>query len=235
MLNKKIILLFILIFTFVITSACSNDEESSNNKEEVVNKEDDENKVDKDLLFQEDYQKATIMIQEGKLKEAKEELDGLIKSNPNNYNYYFSYGTIFLKERDYKNALEKFNKVIELDSSIIQAYNNIIGIHMLDKEYDKAISVLDKALEIEPENKDLKFKKGQLLFVKESYQESIELLSELKEEEAYFEVYRFIGLSNINLNNKKEAIKNLELYLKKAPDGIPVKESIQKTLADLKK
>lgn len=232
--NKKILLLFILIFTLVISSACSNDETiDDKNEQEVANEED--SKVDKDLLFQEDYQKVTVMIKDGKLNEAKVELDKLIKSNPDNYNYYFSYGSIFLKERDYKNALLKFNKVIELDNSVIQAYNNIVGIHMLDKEYDKAISVLDKALEIQPENKDLKFKKGQLLFVKESYQESIELLSELKEEEAYFEVYRFIGLSNLQLNNKKEAIKNLEIYLEKAPDEIPVKEAIKQTLADLKK
>lgn len=225
------------MFIFIITigSGCSNDDSANDN---IVNNEEvgeDESKVDKDLLFKEDYQKIIGMIEEGSLNEAKVELDKLIKSNPNNYKYYFSYGSIFIKERDYKNALLKFNKVIELDNSVIQAYNNIIGIHMLNKEYDKALPVLDKALEVEPENKDLKFKKGQILFVQAKYEESIKLLSELKEDQNYFEAYRFIGLSNIALKNNKEAIVNLELYLKKAPDGIPVKDAIKEMLKDLKK
>jgi superkiller protein 3 len=95
---------------------------------------------------------ANIMLNSGKIEEAKSFLTKAIEADKNNVEAYMTMGHHYLSKRESDKALKYFNEVIKIDSTRIQVYELIGQAHLLQDEYSEAIKSLEKALSISKNN-----------------------------------------------------------------------------------
>lgn len=213
--KSKIFLVMMVLSILTIFIGCTKEVASDESEKKAVNKE-----------LAQKYAQGTELYNKGEFEKAREIFIDCIEKDKKEGKYEIALGNTYLKEKNYDKALTYYQNAIAKSPNYIESYNNSAGILMLKKEYDKVLDILEKGLEIEENNNELLFKKGQTLFVKEDYEVAIKVFDQLKEDAKYFEVYRFIGLSYLKLDNKKEALKNLKEYVKIAPENAKPKKSI---------
>ncbi|MCT4583360.1 MAG: tetratricopeptide repeat protein [Peptostreptococcaceae bacterium] len=230
--NKTLLVLLFIASLFLIS--CSNQEISNEDtKIEKQELKEDEKKLE-ELKLKEDEAKALVANQ--KYEEAIMKYSEIIIEQPTNGYLNMSVGNIYLKQNKYDEAINEYNKALEKDSKIEGAYNNIAGIYMLKKDYDKTLELLNKGLAVLSESKELRFKKAQILFVKEEYKEAIkefEYFGEYKEYTNYMETKRFLGILYLKEGNKEKAIENLQYYIDNTQDE-KFKENIKNLLKEIK-
>ncbi|ABR46531.1 TPR repeat-containing protein [Alkaliphilus metalliredigens QYMF] len=182
------------------------------------------------------YKNALQLIKADQLAEAKGILEESIELNATEGIYHIALGNIYLREDEKETALSNFVRSIEKTPKYREAYNNAVGLYMLNNQYEQALTTVQEGLAIAPEDLELTFKKAQIYFIQDKNEEAIEGFQFLIEadSETYFEAYRFLGLSQLNLDLKEEAKMNLEKYIEVAPEAVPVRESIENILSTLK-
>ena len=86
---------------------------------------------------------------EGRLQEAVEVLDQVIRQSPQDANAYLTRGNAFNDLEQYRRAIEDYDEVILLDPELALAYNNR-GIAYLNMgSYRRAIQDLDEAIRLD--------------------------------------------------------------------------------------
>ncbi|HKH60764.1 MAG TPA: tetratricopeptide repeat protein, partial [Flavitalea sp.] len=76
----------------------------------------------------------------GKYKDAINEYDRAIKSDPNNSDYYVGRGKCYEKTREPKKAMSDYKRAIELDENHLQAYKEKGNLHEKQGDYANAIA-----------------------------------------------------------------------------------------------
>ena len=76
----------------------------------------------------------------GKYKEAINEYDRAIKSDPNNSDYYVGRGKCYEKTREAKKAMADYKRAIELDENHLQAYKEKGNLHAKQGDHANAIA-----------------------------------------------------------------------------------------------
>jgi|GEM_PF-6091152 len=208
---RFLIMMLVLITCFLLFSGCQTNQQSNTQASEI-------------------YSRALHLYQQGKLEEAKVLFETGMKEDPQNGMYAFYLGNIYRKQEDMKKAAQHYQLAIAKSPKIIEAYNNLTALLMTMDRYDEALQTATKGLVQQPDHADLKFKKAQLLYVKNQYNVAIPLLSELANDPNYFEAHRFLGLYYMKENKKKKALEHFTLYLKQAPEGVPNKEEVKQHL-----
>ncbi|WP_284643361.1 tetratricopeptide repeat protein [Paenibacillus silviterrae] len=181
------------------------------------------------------YSQGQALIRQGKITEAKQVLSLGKEKYPVDGRYDFALGNIYRQEKDMKNALLYYDQAIKKTPSLPEAYNNIAAIFMLDNRLDEALNTINDGLAKQPDFKDLQFKKGQILFMKGTYSDAIQVLQPLTAVPEYVDAYRFIGLSYVKDGKREQAAEALQLYLQKVQATTQGSQEIEKLLQELKK
>ncbi|WP_167568668.1 tetratricopeptide repeat protein [Brevibacillus migulae] len=221
---------FIYALAFVLLFAYGCSEDSSNT---TTNTKPSTQAEEQQASVNEDYQNAVALYESNNLDEAMNIFGELLKSNPKDGQNDFYIGNIYRKKNDIDSAIRFYQSAIQKTPTLVAAYNNLAALQMAKESFDEALQTADKGLAVDSNFTDLKFKKGQILFVKQQYKESNTMLTETAKDPAFYESYRFIGLNYLQLSDKAHALENFRTYLKLAPEGNPFKEQIKQTVTEL--
>ena len=109
------------------------------------------------------YNDALKNFQNGKISEAKEICNEILKSEPDNFNAYYLLGVIAFQTRNYKQSEELISKAIEINSENFEFYNfiGIVLVHL--NRFEEAIKNWTKAIEINPNSLDAYNNRGNAL------------------------------------------------------------------------
>ena len=155
-----------------------------------------------------------------KKEEHQEALNNYLKSieiNNKDKIIYYNLGLAYLEISDFEKSLNYLNKSFELDNTFYQALIKSGEVLLKSKEYDKSIEIFDKILNNEKEkNNELALlRKGDALFMKNSFKEALELYENvLKLNENNEEALIGAGICERKLFKLDEAINYYDRVLK---------------------
>ena len=109
------------------------------------------------------YSDALNNFQNGKINEAKEICEEILKSEPNNFNAYYLLGVIAFQTKNYIKSDDLISKAIEINPKNSEFYNfkGIALIHI--NKFEEAIESWTKAIEIDPNSLDAYNNRGNAL------------------------------------------------------------------------
>ena len=129
-------------------------------------------------------------------------------------------GISFTKLEKYKEAIEVYKKMLEVQTGSYSANKSIGELYGLQKKYREALPYFSKAVELSPDDPDAFYSLGACLMNTGVYAEALEVFSKVTEiEPDYSLAYYQVGMIYVNQNNKEEAIKNLERFLRMRCEG----------------
>ncbi|WP_165452766.1 tetratricopeptide repeat protein [Paenibacillus thalictri] len=180
------------------------------------------------------YSQATAAVQSQKWEDAKKQLNQCKLKYQGDGKFDFQLGNVARMQNQMDQALTYYLSALGTSPQLIEAYNNAAAIKMLQNKLDDAMSIIEDGLKQKPDYKDLNFKKGQLLYLKQQYTQVVPLLEPLVGDPEYFEAYRFLGLSQYKLGQKPQALNSLAEYLQKASPTTQGLQEIERIVAELK-
>lgn len=139
--------------------------------------------------------------------EARQQVDFLLKKNPNKTEYQLLRAQIAVwTNSDNELAIKLLNKVLENEPHNIQALNSLAVLSYQTHNFTKAEGYIEQIKSIDPNNNDVKELENNLYIHKKQYEES--------------ELFRLVQNARNSLNDKKcaEAISYFKEYLTKAPE-----------------
>jgi len=109
------------------------------------------------------YSDATKHFQNGKISEAKDICNDILKTEPNNYNAIYLLGVIAFQTKNYLKSVEIIAKAIEINPNNSEYYNfkGIVLVHL--NKFEEAIQSWSKAIETDPNNVDAYNNRGNAL------------------------------------------------------------------------
>ena len=109
------------------------------------------------------YSDALNNFQNGKINEAKEICEEILKSEPNNFNAYYLLGVIAFQTKNYIKSDDLISKAIKINPKNSEFYNfkGIALIHI--NKFEEAIESWTKAIEIDPNSLDAYNNRGNAL------------------------------------------------------------------------
>jgi len=137
------------------------------------------------------YTKAIDLIEQQEYEKAEEILQKLILNNPTIGKYDLALGTLYRKQNKWDKAKEYYMQSIEKSPDLKEGYNNLTGIQMMENDLEGAFKTVEEGLSRHPENKDLIFKKAQLLYVSGQEEEAKPLFEMLLDDPKYPEAREF--------------------------------------------
>ena len=137
------------------------------------------------------YLKAIELIEQEKFEKAEEILQKLILNNPTVGKYDLALGTLYRKQNKWDKAKEYYMQSIKKSPELKEGYNNLTGIQMMENDLEGAFKTVEEGLSRHPENKDLIFKKAQLLYVSGQEEEAKPLFEMLLDDPKYPEAREF--------------------------------------------
>ncbi|MGE7272671.1 tetratricopeptide repeat protein [Brevibacillus panacihumi] len=223
-----------IISSFLLLSACSNSGDTQVNSDPVTPSENGQVSNESSEVLK-SYEQAVKLYNEEKLDEALPLFEKSISQDSANGEYDYYIGNIYRKKNDLQKALTNYQNAFKKSPKLIEAYNNATAIQMATQNFDEALATADMGLKESPDFADLKFKKAQILYVKQQFHDAIPLLKELAKDTNYFEASRFLGYAYAGLNDKVNALEHLNEYLKQAPEGVPYRDKVKDVIAQLEK
>ena len=109
------------------------------------------------------YSDATKHFQNGKISEAKDICNDILKTEPNNYNAIYLLGVIAFQTKNYLKSVEIIAKAIEINPNNSEYYNfkGIALVHL--NKFEEAIQSWSKSIEVDPNNVDAYNNRGNAL------------------------------------------------------------------------
>ncbi len=98
------------------------------------------------------YQLARVYFVQGKLAEAKSEINNAIAVNVDSNRAYYIKGLIDGYSKNYPEAIVDFSKFVERSPEEWAGYNDLAWAYYKNKDYENAKMTLEKGLEVKPEN-----------------------------------------------------------------------------------
>ena len=163
------------------------------------------------------FYKGFINNKKGEHQEALNNYLKSIEINNKDKIIYYNLGLAYLEISDFEKSLNYLNKSYELDNTFYQALIKSGEVLLKSKEYDKSIEIFDKILNNEKEkNNELALlRKGDALFMKNSFKEALELYENvLKLNENNEEALIGAGICERKLFKLDEAINYYDRVLK---------------------
>lgn len=100
------------------------------------------------------YDKATALLEEGKLEEARIEVKNAIKADPELAEAYLLLAKIAVADQNWQGAFANFTRTVELAPDLIEARLGLGQMYLLSGELEKAEAEARVVLENEPDNVD---------------------------------------------------------------------------------
>lgn len=140
---------------------------------------------------------ADAYLQKGRMAEAKEIFQRVIRLDPTIPNGYSGIGNVYLRQGKLTEAAEQYRRAIAVDPTYVNAYNDLGAVMLKMHDWKQAIATLEKSIELKPD------------FVESIYNLAI-AYQELKQNERAEELYRKV----IALNPEDaDALSNLATLL----------------------
>jgi tetratricopeptide (TPR) repeat protein len=158
---------------------------------------------------------AQLLLRKSKLKEASQKLNELMDVESKLWDSYNRLGALYIRQGQYEEAYHWLEKAIPV--AILNNYAT--SLKKLGK-LEEAEAALKLALNVSPQDSDLYFNLGNLhnstknwAAAKDSYQKAIAL------KPSFSEAHYNLGLVYFHLNEKPQAIQQLETFLKMSPNA----------------
>jgi tetratricopeptide (TPR) repeat protein len=119
------------------------------------------------------FSQLQLLIQQGRLDEAKSQIQEEIRRDPSNADAYIELGVIESAQSDFANAAAALEKAIQLAPNSTRAHNDLGTVYVNQKKVDAAEKEFRTVLRLEPANRDANYNLGVLLMAKGSPTEAI--------------------------------------------------------------
>lgn len=181
------------------------------------------------------FEQGVQFYQQGRLDEAVEAFEALLKEKPDFAEGHYNLGMVYLRKGETETAIAKMEKAIELKPEFVEAYFGI-GQAYIDKgEEEEAIKIYNRAVNINPNNAKIYVNLGAVYFNNKKDDLAMEALLKAKDlDPSLPNIYYQLGLLHIRKQEIEESIKNLEKFLELAPQA-PEAESVKAMLEELRK
>ncbi len=120
-----------------------------------------------------DFDRIETLMQQGRLDEAKTEVQKELKHDPSSVDAYNLLGIIESDQRDYPNAVEAFQDALKIAPKSTKTRNNLGNVYVAEKRVDLAEQEFRTVLRLDPANRDGNFNLGVLLMAKAAPAEAI--------------------------------------------------------------
>lgn len=164
-----------------------------------------------------ELQLGLTLAETGKVKEAREHLQGLIASDPNDIRSYLAYGSVLSDAKDYAAMAENYDKAVEIIGQTPARnhwsvfFQRGIAYERL-KKWDKAEPNFNKALELNPEQPQvLNYLGYSWVDMNRNLQQGLEMIKkavELRPDDGY--IVDSLGWAYYRLGRFDEAVVELE-------------------------
>ncbi len=130
-------------------------------------------------------------------------------------------GQIYLRGKNYNQALDFYKKAIENTPDFAPAYKDLAELYFFARQYKRAAENFDLYLQksgnTDPE---MILRAAQFAFTADDYSKALELLDSVKGKLNNPITLRMYGWSQYKTNDMEQAIKNLEEFIKVAPEKV---------------
>ncbi len=119
------------------------------------------------------FPQVQTLIEQGRLEEAKAQVQDELRKNPASVDAYIELGVIQSAEGDFTNAVETFQKALQIAPNSTKAHNDLGNAYVNLKKIDLAEKEFRTVLRLDPANRDGNYNLGVLLIAKGSPAEAI--------------------------------------------------------------
>jgi Flp pilus assembly protein TadD len=181
------------------------------------------------------YEKGIVHSQKGNREAAIEEFKRAITEHPSFTMAFNELGVQYLKLGRLEEADQAFQDALKIDPNSFAALTNRAIANVMMKRYGEAVPILQKALKQDDQSAVCHYFLGQALANLGLFDEAEkELLHSLKlGKEQMKEAHRILAIIYSSRGAKKQAAKELETYLKLAPDT-PDADQLKQMIRQLK-
>jgi len=167
-------------------------------------------------------QALNLALQTGKLKEAKEYSEYIVKNDSTSAESWFLYGNSLWASGEIQEAKKAFEKVIEIDPEYADAYYQLSSLNMNNVE--KAVNYLKKFLELKPDYKPEIYYQIALIYQSKNDEKKMfeYIKKSLDEDPSYLKPRYFMASYYESKGNFKDALKEYEKILEMDPDNIEI-------------
>jgi tetratricopeptide (TPR) repeat protein len=188
------------------------------------------------------------LSKEGKADEAIAKFQEVAATLPNCAECYINIGTVQTNAKKYDEAEASFKKALEMKPDSADAYDGLANLYNAEKKFPEAEAAGKKAVELSAAaaggaggaaaggtaSAAALYNQAVILWNQNKAQEAADKLdAAIKADPNFPEAHYLMGKANINLGKLPESAKELQEYLRLAPNG-PNKDDANKTLEMLK-
>jgi tetratricopeptide (TPR) repeat protein len=173
---------------------------------------------------EERLEKAAILIRENRIAEAEQQLNGILKTAPNEPVALNLLGTVRAQQGRVSEAEALLIRSAAIDPSYVAVRMNLAFLYMLRNAPEKTISELKEVVKLDPKNIEANYKLGRLLLARDQVDDSIAILERAKAEVPASIVFLpLLGDAYLKNGNAEKAEENYLLALaaqKDNPDAV---------------
>ncbi len=157
--------------------------------------------------------RSSALLMLGQKDKAREELSAITKAYPNNPEAEYQVGSLAWQEQDFKKAGQVFGDLYKSNPRDPRGLTGVVETLASEGRLNDAIAEVDKSLQAEPDRRDLRLTKANLLARAQRYDEAIVLFQSLIQKEPnaadllfrLAEVYRLKGDLNLAMDYFRKA------------------------------
>ncbi len=165
------------------------------------------------------FSEVLILFQNGKLNEAKNICEEILKEEKNNSQVYNLYAFVLYSFKDFDEAIINFNHAIKINPNYIEAYNGRGNALIKLQKFDEAIINFNQALKINPNSFEAYNNLGSALIKLEKFDEAIINFDQvIKIKSNYAQAYHGKAYALMKSLKFDEAIINFNQALKINPN-----------------
>jgi len=183
----------------------------------------------------EQFEKASALVDAGKLDEAIAAYRELEVEHPNIPELYFNMGTLHGRLEQWPEAEAAFQKVLELEPDNSQAKVLLAEIHKNMGRGDEALATMEKLIEESPDDPELRYNLGVFYLNAQRYEEAYGAFDEAKKlAPDNVNVHYLLGTISLNLGKLDQAAAHLQDYLDRAPEDGQYRATATALLSNIK-
>jgi len=167
-------------------------------------------------------QALNLALQTGKIKEAREYSEYIVKNDSSSAESWFLYGNSLWASGEIQEAKKAFEKVIEIDPEYADAYYQLSSLNINDVE--KSVNYLKKFMELRPDYKaEIYYQIAAIYQTKNDEKKMFEYIKKsLDEDPSYLKPRYFMASYYESKSNFKDALKEYEKILEIDPNNIEI-------------
>ena len=164
------------------------------------------------------FEKATALMQAGKLDEAEAEYRALITKNPDVPQLHHNLAVLLTKKKDIAGAEASYQKAIEVKPDYAEGYAGLTNLYLTNGQAPKAVELLTKASAARPQDAALQFQLGFAQFTSGQYEPAEAAFKQAATlDPANAEAHYYLGTIALTTGKTAECAQELEKYLSMKP------------------